>query len=468
MHATRAALFSAALLFALAARADRPTWPQFRGPEANPVAVNAALPDRWSTTENVEWKAEVPGRGWSSPVVAGDLVFVTAAVTDGKSKPPQIGTDYSNEYVAELSKQGLSQEEVIARVTQRDIELPSEVELHYYLYAFQLGSGELAWRREIFSGRPPGGRHRKNSFMSETPVTDGERLYVYVANLGLYAFDLQGEPLWSAALDAQPIYLDFGTGASPVLHGDQILIQSDNEGESFLAAYDKRSGTLQWRTERPESPSGRTSGWATPYIWQTPDRTEIVTMGAGVAISYDLEGKELWRISGMGGNPAPMPFAYDGLLLLDAGQTKPIYAIRPGASGDITPADEDTPGDSIAWIAPRTGTYIPTPVAYDGGLYVLFDKGILARLNAESGDQTYKKRIDREDAAFTSSPWAYDGKVFCLSELGNTYVISAGDSFEVLHVNKLDELAMATPAIVGDRLLIRTESKLYSIRKPRG
>jgi outer membrane protein assembly factor BamB len=460
-------LVFAALLAPPDGKAAKPVWPQFRGPESNPVASNPRLPDRWSTTENVEWSVEVPGRGWSSPVVAGDQVFVTAAVTEGTSKPPQIGTDYSNEYVAELMKQGLSEADVLAKVTERDIELPAEVMLHYYLYALDLETGELLWKREIHSGRPPGGRHRKNSFMSETPVTDGELLYVYVANMGLYAYDLEGEQRWATKLDAYPIYLDFGTGASPALHQNQLIIQNDNEEDQFLASFDKKTGKQLWRTGR-DIPGDRTSGWATPFLWETPDRTEIVTIGPGVAISYDLEGKELWRLNGMTGSPAPMPFAYGGLLYLDGGQTRPMFAVRPGASGDITPADEDEPGAAFAWAQPRSGTYIPTPVAYDGSIYVLFDKGILARLDAKTGEQAYKKRIDREDSAFTSSPWAYDGKVFCLSETGNTYVLGAGGEFELLHVNPLGELAMATPAIVGDRLLIRTETKLYSIRKPRG
>ena len=446
--------------------APDPAWPQFRGPESNPVASNPLLPDRWSTTENVEWSAEIPGRGWSSPIVAGNRVFVTAAVTEGASKPPQTGTEYSNEYAAELAKQGLSDAEVMARVVERDIELPKEVALHYYLYALDLETGELLWRSEIHAGRPPGGRHRKNSFMSETPVTDGELVYVYIANLGLYAYDFEGERRWATPLEAHPIYLDFGTGASPVLHEDRLIILSDNEEKQFLAAFDKTTGKQIWRTERDVEGEGRRSGWSTPFIWTNPERTEIVTVGPGVAAGYGLDGKELWRLTGMTAVPAPSPFVYGGLLYLDAGQGRPLFAIRPGAAGDITPGDIADPGDPVAWAQPRSGTYIPTPVAYDGFLYVLFDKGILARLDAGSGEQTYKARIAREDGAFTSSPWAYNGKIFCLSETGSTYVLGTGEKLELLHVNKLDEMALATPAIVGDRLLIRTETRLYSIRRP--
>lgn len=443
------------------------TWPQFRGPQANPVGVHSRLPHRWSTTDNIEWSAEIPGRGWSSPIVTAGKIFLTAAVTEGASKPPQIGTDYSNEYVAELLKQGLSEAEAIQKVTERDFELPGEVTLHYFLYCLDLETDGVTWRKEIYAGHPPGGRHRKNSFMSETPLTDGERIYVYVANLGLYAYGLDGEQLWAAALEAYPIYLEFGTGSSPALAGNQIVIVSDNEKQQFLAAFDKTTGKQLWRVNRDTRPGtepGGRSGWSTPLVWSNGLRTEIVTIGPGLAVSYDLEGNELWRLSDMAGNPAPSPFAYDGLLYVDAGQTRPLFAIRPGASGDIS-ATPDKASEYVVWSAERAGTYIPTPVAYKGSIYVLYDKGILARFNAKTGKLDYKTRIDPEAGAFTSSPWAYDDKIFCLSELGDTYVLSAGETFERLHSNPLGEMALATPAIVGERLLIRTETRLYSIRQ---
>ena len=445
-------------------------WTQFRGPNANPVGVDARLPEDWSKTRNVEWSAQIPGRGWSSPIVTGGKVFVTTAITEGKSKAPQMGTDYSNDYVAELMKQGLSQQEVMKRVGERDIEMPNEVTLHYFLYCLSLDTGAIAWKQEFYSGRPPGGRHRKNSFVSETPVTDGEFVYVYVGNLGLFAYDLNGKQAWATRLEANQIYLDFGTGGSAALHGNRLLILSDNEKHQFIAAFDKKTGKLLWRTDRdikdPAVTSMR-SGWTTPFIWTNKTRTEIVTVGPGVAMSYDMEGKELWRLSGMSAAPTPSPFAYDGMLYVDGGQSRPIFAVRPGASGDISLGKTENSNGYVAWSQDRAGTYIPTPVAYQGGLYVLIDKGILARFDAKTGKQSYKARIDPDAWAFTSSPWAYNGKIFCLSEEGKTYVIAAGDAFEMLHVNPLDEMALATPAIVGERLLVRTEGRLYSIRRAR-
>jgi outer membrane protein assembly factor BamB len=447
--------------------AAEPAWPMFRGPDANPVALQGRLPEKWSKTENVEWAAEIPGRGWSSPIVSGDRVFLTTVATEGKSKPPQIGTEYSNEYVAEMMKQGVGEQEALQRVTDRDIELPKEVMLHYYLYCFDLRSGRVVWKREFYSGQPPGGRHRKNSFASETPATDGKRVYVYVANLGIYAYDMKGAQVWHTPLETYPIYLDFGTGASPVLFGNRLVIVNDNEKQQFIAAFDTATGKPVWRTNRDLALKGdgppRRSGWVTPFVWKNSQRTEVVTVGPGVAVSYDAAGKELWRLSGMSEIPIPSPFAYAGMLYLNGGRGKALFAIRTGAAGDLTPGEDGKLSQFVAWSQPHGGTYLPTEVAYGGALYALSETGILSRFDAKTGRQIYRSRIEG-GGAFTSSPWAYNGKVFCLSEEGKTFVIAAGEKFELLHINLLDEMAQATPAIVGDRLLLRTESRLYSIR----
>jgi len=458
----------ACLLTARAIAAAEPVWPQFRGPEANPVSGEARLMEKWGKTENVEWMVEVPGRGWSSPIVWGERVFVTTAITEGESKPPQIGTEYSNEYAAELEKQGLTQAQILEKVTARDIELPKEVMLHYFLYCLNLKSGKVEWKREFHTGRPPGGRHRKNSFVSETPVTDGKAVYVYVANLGLYAFDLKGKALWSAPQEAMPIYLDFGTGSSPVLVEDLVVMVNDNEKRPYIAAYEKRTGKEVWKKDRDVGPKGPTparSGWVTPYVWRHADRTEIVTVGPGKAISYDVAGRELWTMTGMSGAPIPMPFAYDGLLYLNGGRGQPLFAIRPGAAGDISLKEGERSNKYVVWSEPRGGTYLPTAVAYEGALYSVTETGILSRYEAKTGMVTYRTRIDPAATAFTASPWAYSGKVFLLDEEGQTYVVAAGETFKLQHTNKLEDMALATPAIAGDRLLLRTEHRLYSIRR---
>ncbi|MBS1811073.1 MAG: PQQ-binding-like beta-propeller repeat protein [Acidobacteria bacterium] len=458
-------LVGALLLIVSTAHGQDIAWPQFRGPDANPVGKHARLAERWSKTENVEWAQAIPGRGWSSPIVTGNKVFVTTVTTEGKSKPPQIGTEYSNEYVAELQKQGLSMDKVIERVTERDIELPNEVKLHYFLYCLNLKSGKVEWQKEFYTGQPPGGRHRKNSFSSESPVTDGKLVYVYVANLGVWAFDLKGKPVWSTSLEANPVYLDFGTGSSPALVNNLLVIVNDNEKQQFIAAYDKQTGKQVWRTNREIGPKGRRSGWATPFVWRHALRTEIVAVGPEVVVSYDLGGQELWRMSGMSAVPIPMPFAYDGLLYIDGGRGAMLIALRPGAKGDISLKKDETSNEFVAWSQARAGTYLPSPVAYEGGIYALTETGILSRFDAKTGKLTYKTRIDPAATAFTTSPWAYNGKLFCLSEEGQTFVIAAGETFKLLHVNELNDMAQASPAIVGERLLLRTEQHLYSIRR---
>ncbi len=446
-------------------------WPQFRGPDANPVSDHPGLPAAWSTTRNVEWVTEIPGLGWSSPVVWGSKVFVTSTTSEKPLKQPSLGVDFSNDYVAELMKEGKTEQEAEDLVTARDMELPGEVTLAYHLHCLDLETGRILWQRNFHNGPPPVGRHRKNSYTSETPVTDGRAVYVYVAFLGLYAFDLEGRQLWETPLEPHKVYLDFGSGASPALHGDRLFILNDNEEDSFIAAFDTRDGKRLWRTARSGLGTERIrSAWSTPFVWQNDRRTEIVTNGPGWAISYDLEGGELWRMSRMSLQAIQSPFAGDGLVYLTGGsareENKPIVAVRPGGSGDITPPEESDRGEFVAWYNQRAGgTYLPTPVLYDSGLYALSDKGVFSRLDPKTGEQTYKQRIHRTARNFTASPWAYNGMIFCLNEEGDTFVIKAGEEFELLGTNSLGEFAMATPALVGPRLLIRTQSRLYSIRE---
>lgn len=473
--ATRiAALAGLLVCLSVPAPASDGAWPQFRGPGARAVADELGLPATWSKTENVEWVTAIPGLGWSSPVVWGGKVFLTSTTSQSPLKPPSLGVDFSNDYVAELQKQGKTDKEMMALVQARDSELPSEVRLKYNLFCLDLETGRIAWTRTFHDGPPPVGRHRKNSYTSETPVTDGKAVYVYVAFLGLYAFDFEGAPLWHTPLEPHRVYLDFGGGSSPVLHKDTLVVLNDNEEASFIAGFDKKTGKELWRTGRPGLGTEQMrSAWSTPFVWENAVRTEIVTTGPGVAISYDLQGRELWRLS-LGARMAiQSPFSWQGLVYVTAGTAgddrRPIAAIRPGASGDITPREGKTAGEYVAWLEPLAGgTYLPTPLVYDGGLYTLTDKGIFTRLDPMTGERTYKTRLHPDARNFTASPWAYDGKIFCLNEEGDTFVVKAGKSFELLGKNSLDEFSMATPAISGGRLLVRTQGHLYSLRKKAG
>jgi len=451
--------------------ADPANWPRFRGPNSNPVSENPNLPLRWSKTENVEWVADVPGVGWSSPVVWGNRVFITAATSDKPMKQPALGVDYSNEYLAELRKKGLSAEEINKKLYERDREMPDEIVISLMLYCYDLESGKLLWDRQLYKGRPAGGRHSKNSFASETPTTDGERVYVYLTDYGLFAYDFQGKQAWSTPLKSHATTRDWGTGASPALHKDRLFVLNDNEEQSFVAAFDTRTGKELWRTPRTVQPARKT-GWSTPFVWENRARTELVTLGPGVAVSYSLDGKELWRMNRMGGYAIQSPFAWNDLLFITSGaggdDSRPIVAVRAGASGDITVPEAETGNEHVVWFDGRAGgTYLPTPVIYKNALYVLNNRGIFARYNPETGARAYQSRVALGASTFTASPWAYNGHVFAMSEEGDTFVIEAAEQYQLVRVNSLDDFSMATPAIVGDRLLIRTQHRLYSIRQSR-
>ena len=443
-------------------------WPRFRGPASNPISDNPTLPVHWSKTENVEWVSDVPGVGWSSPVVWGKRIFVTAATSRQPMKQPKLGTDFSNEYLAELQKQGLSAEEINRRLYERDREMPHELEISLVLFCYDLESGKRSWERQVYHGNPRGGRHSKNSYASETPVTDGKRVYVYFTDYGLYAYDFSGKQVWATPLERHDTWRDWGTGASPALYRDRLFVQNDNEQQPFLAAFDTRTGKELWRKPRNLGVSRKT-GWSTPFVWENRVRAEVVAVGPGAVISYGLDGAELWRMKRMALGTIQSPFACNDLLYVTSGtpgeSNRPIAAIRAGGSGDITPAEPDNRNEYVVWYD-RTagGTYLPTPVVYGNALYAVTDKGIISRHNAATGERTYRSRISAEASAFTASPWAYNGRVFVLSEEGDTFVIDTKEEFKLLGVNSLGEFSMATPAIIGDRLLIRTQSHLYSIR----
>jgi outer membrane protein assembly factor BamB len=242
-----------------------------------------------------------------------------------------------------------------------------------------------------------------------------------------------------------------------------LFVLNDNQERSFLVALDKRTGKDVWRVDRDEK-----SNWTNPFVWQNELRTEIVTSGSGKVRSYDLTGKLLWELRGMSGVTVPTPFAADGLLYIASGcahsARRPVYAIRPGATGDISLGADATSNENIAWVQRRAAPYVTSPLVYDGILYVLLDRGYLAAYDACTGEEVYgKRRFADGRASFSASPWAYDGKIFCLTETGETYVVEAGREFRVLHVNRLDEAALATPAVARDSLIVRTLTRLYRI-----
>jgi outer membrane protein assembly factor BamB len=412
-------------------------WPQFRGAYAGVAPDNPALPDTWSRTENVAWTLDVPGTGWSSPVVWNNLVFVTSVTRPDPVEPPKLGfynghTDYS---------------------------VPTS-EHRWMVYAVDYRSGRVAWEREVHRGKPLVGKHSKNTYASETPVTDGERVYAYFGGVGLFAFDFKGAPVWAKRMD--PAKTRFGTGASPLLHQNRVYIVDDNDDQSSsITAYDKRNGDVIWRTKRDEG-----SNWATPIAWEHEAGTEIVTTGSGKVRSYTLAGAVKWEVTGLTSIHVPTPIAQHGLLFISSGYlgdaVRPVYAIRPGASGDISLRKGETSNEFIVWSNPRLGTYDTSALVYGDYYYTLMDRGFLVCNDARTGKEIYSRhRITTEASGFTASPWAYNGKIFALSEDGDTFVMQAGPEFKVLGKNPLDEIALATPAVAQGSLIVRTASKLY-------
>jgi outer membrane protein assembly factor BamB len=290
-------------------------------------------------------------------------------------------------------------------------------------------------------------------------------VYVYIGNVGIFAFDMTGKPVWAKPLPAVKVRQGLGSAASPILYKDRLYILNDNDEQSYIAAYNKSSGEEVWRVDRKEG-----SNWATPFIWENERRTEIVTAGTGRIRSYDLDGKLLWELAGMSIYAIPTPYAVNGLLYIASGypgdKLRPTYAIRPGATGDISLKPDQETNDYIVWSHATLGPYNPSTLVYGGCYYTLLDRGLLTCNDPKTGKEIYpRQRVTMDATSFTASPWAYNGKVFLMSEDGDTYVVQAGPEFKVLGKNSLTEMALATPAVANGSLIIRTASKLYRIAR---
>lgn len=423
--------------------ADQQQWPQFRGPGVGVIADDPSLPDTWSETENVVWKTDIPGAGWSSPVVWDDHVLVTATI-GGASEPKPIKGLYDP--------------------GDENGRLRSTAEHRWMVYDVDFNTGRIRWQQELLRSMPRVQRHLKNSFASETPVTDGERVYVYFGSIGLLtALDLNGRRLWTKELGAYDGRQAFGTAASPVVHQDRVIVVHDNATDSFIAAFDKKTGAEIWRVKRDE-----VENWSTPFVWENELRTEIVTSGLRKVRSYGLDGTLLWELAGMTVNVTPSPFASHGLVFINSGypgaSPRPVYAIKPGASGDISLKPGETSNEFIVWYQPLLGTYNTSSLVYGDLYYTLLDRGFLLCHDVRTGREVYgRQRISPESSGFTASPWAYNGKIFLLSEDGDTFVVAAGPQYKLIGKNSLNEMALATPAVVRGSLIIRTQSRLYRI-----
>ncbi|MDB2673431.1 PQQ-like beta-propeller repeat protein [Akkermansiaceae bacterium] len=418
-------------------------WPMFRGADSRGVSENTDLPVTWSTTKNIGWKTDIPGRGWSSPIIWGDRVFVTTVVNQGETEAPKKGLYFGG----------------------NRLKIPDTIH-HWKVLCLDFESGKILWEKNVHEGKPKSSIHLKNSYASETPVTDGNLVYCSFGNRGLYALDFKGGVKWSIDYPVHKTRYGWGTSSSPVLHGDRIYLVNDNEEDSYLLALDKRTGKKIWRTPRSEK-----SNWSNPYIWKNELRTEIIVPGSGRTRSYDLQGKELWSFKGMSSITIATPYSHKGLLYLSSGYvgdaSRPLYAIRPGASGDISVTKKEISNEFIAWSRWKAAPYNPSTLLYQDQIYVLLDRGYLSAIDPKTGEDIYGKNRLPGSTGFTASPWAYQGMIFCLNEDGGTNVIKAGKEFSLMHTNQLgeDDMGMATPAIAGKSLIIRTSARIYCVRK---
>ena len=426
-------------------------WPQFRGLGGGVIADTEAVPESWGPDENIAWKIDIPGRAWSSPIVWEEHVFVLtvmpASSEDSLLQPVQPTETYRARSLG-------------GSMTGADIVKPTD-NLEWVLFDVDFDTGDVRWRQTLHTAVPSMPTHSKSTFASETPVTDGDRVYVFLADIGLYAFDFSGNEVWSVDLEWVP-RKDWGAASSPILHEGRLYVVNDSEAESYVAAYDAESGQELWRIAREEG-----TNWSTPFVWENDVRAELITTGTGGVRSYSLDGDLLWELHGMSSLVIPTPFAAHDLLFINSGyiadSNRPVYAIRAGASDDITLGEGSTSNDYIVWSHPQLGSYNPSSLVYGDYHYTLLDRGILMCYDARTGEEVYPRQRVTAGTLFTASPWAYNGKIFALSEDGDTYVIRAGSEFEVLGRNSLDEMTLATPAFARGSIFLRTASKLYRI-----
>lgn len=412
-------------------------WPGFRGAANGGVASGALPPVTWNvdSSRNVVWKTDLPGLGHSSPVVWGDRVFVTTAVAPGAAARSltlgdvdRAGTDPARDLVAH----------------------------QWQLLALDRRSGRLLWQRTAHEGVPRVKRHVKASHASATPATDGRHVVALMGSEGLFAFDMNGTPLWRRDLGALAVgladdpTLEWGPASSPVIDDGRVIVQNDRYNDSFLIAFDIATGKELWRSSRDEMPA-----WSTPLVHRGAVGVTVVTSSPRFVRGHDpATGRERWRFADPQGEvKVATPVQAGELAIVTGGYPsagRPILAVRP----------ED---GSIAWRVERGSPYTTTPLVVDGLLYVLTDNGILSTYRTRNGERVYQTRLARSAGSFSASPVSASGRIYLASEDGEIFVVRAGETFELLATNDMNEVCFATPALSGDLLIVRTQSHLYAL-----
>lgn len=421
------------------------SWPGFRGPGASGVADGMDLPDAWDVARgtNIRWRAAIPGLAHSSPIVWGDRIFVTSAVSgkaDATFKPGLYGDgDASDD-----------------RTAQR-----------WTVYAIDRHSGKVAWERVAHQGEPREKRHIKSTYASATPATDGRVVVASFGSHGLHAYDVNGAPLWKLDLGRMDVgaydipTFEWGTASSPIIWNGLVILQVDTQADSFLIAVKADTGETAWKTNREELPS-----WGSPTVAETPSGPVLVTNASNFIRGYDPRtGKELWRLGGSSKITAPTPIFADGVFVVASGRApeRPIFVVRPGATGNITLGGGATSNEGVAWSRTNRGSYMPTPLAYKGILYVLANNGQFDAYDLATGEEVYRQRISTVGNGFSASPVAADDRIYLSNEDGDIIVVAAGPEFKQIAVNSMGELVMATPALSRGTMYLRTVRSLFAI-----
>jgi len=420
-------------------------WPSFRGPEASGIAEKQDLPDDWNpaTGTNILWRTTIPGLGHSSPIVWGDALFVTSAISsrpDATFKPGLYGDgDASDDRSAH----------------------------RWMLYSIDKRTGRIRWERTAAQGEPRNKRHIKSTYASSSPATNGRIVVAWFGSQGIHAYDFDGGLRWSVDLGRVdmgaydiPSY-EWGPASSPIIWNGLVIVQCDTQTDSFLLALNAETGETVWKTDRQELPS-----WGTPTIVNTAAGPELVTNASNFVRGYDPKtGRELWHLGGSSKITAPTPIFANGLHIVASGRApeRPVFAVRPGARGDVTLSPGATANTFVAWSKTGRGSYMPTPLAYRGLLYVLANNGVFDSYDISTGKEIYRQRLPLVGSGYSASPVAADGKIYLSNEDGEMLVIEAGATFKHVATNSMGETLMATPALSQSVMYVRGSRTLFAI-----
>ena len=434
-------LLTLTLLNSNAGASGRSNWPQWRGPDGQGISTETGLPTEWSDAKNVKWKTAIAGRGHSSPIVWGRKIFLTTAL-DGEIIPGRTP--------------GVTHKMSDGSVFVHPDAVGADRKHTFKVVCLDRDSGKIIWERVAYEGAVQDSRHKKASFASSTPATDGKYVFAFFGSEGLYAYDFNGKQVWKQNLGTLGT-ASVGYGVSPILYGNLVIMQCDDSGmNSFIAAFDKKTGREVWRQPRKVDIT-----WSTPVLVQTGKRTELVTSAAEAIIAYDpLTGKELWRHKGLESNAVPSPVVFNDLVVLTSGSpTKIALAIKAGGSGDVTGTSQ------LVWSYNKGTAYVPSPILYGDYVYLMTDRGLLTCLDAKTGKVEYEGARVPKPTTFMASPVAYESMILLTSEEGETFILKAGPKHEVLRSNSVGEPVYASPAIANGNIFIRGESHLFAIGK---